>query len=92
MMTLICGSFARSRPFKALGGSAAIPMDGPCVAGGSFTESKQWFYRNKAIAIAFWTQLTLCPLLANTYLSSLAAESTWGFVHFMMTNRQAWLL
>ena len=92
MMILFCGSFARSRPFKTLGGSAANPMDGPCVAGGSFTESKQWFYRNKAIEIAFWTQLTLCPLLANTFLLSLAAESTWGFAHSMKTSRQAWRL
>ncbi len=68
MMILICGGFARSRPWKTISGSAANPMDGPCIAGRSFTESKQWFYRNKAIAIAFWTQLILCPLLANTFL------------------------
>ena len=68
MMIFICGGFARSRPWKTIGGSAANPMDGPCIAGRSVTESKQGFYRNKAIAIAFWTQLTLCPLLANTFL------------------------
>ena len=82
MMILICGSCARSRLCKTLGGSAAIPMDGPCVAGGSFTESKQWFYRNKAIAIAFWTQLTLCPLLAafEAFHHTFAVSAT--FPHF----------
>ena len=75
MMILICGSCARSRLCKTLGGSAAIPMDGPCVAGGSFTESKQWFYRNKAIVIAFISDASILAAAAHRQRAPMRDEA-----------------